>query len=98
MFETISRLLGARDQLLEAIDQRDGRTLRSIVKGRDFTVLGYPEGEGLDPATTTEKEFGEHLQWEADRLADDMADDKELEAMTVERDGRTALVAFTKQQ
>ena len=98
MFESTRQIISSKDGLLEAIDEQSQGMVVSTILERDFTILGYPKDEGLDPETTSEAEYDEHLQWEADQLADDMADKEDLEAMTVECNGRTALVAFTKEE
>jgi hypothetical protein len=98
MFEQLSRLLSGEERLLTSIDDRDTDALLAAMESREFTILGYPQSEGLDPATATEEEFDEYLQWEADQVEQDMAYDAPLEAMSVEHHGRTALLAFTKER
>ena len=81
-----------RDPLLLAIDSRDLRRLVYIIRRRKFTILGYPQSDGLDPNTFTQQDLIAQIK----RDADAVAGDGPIRPMTVDHNGRVAVVAFTK--
>ena len=94
MFRALTRLLLPGDPLLSAIDKRDADRILYIVGKRQFGVLGRLTSDGVDPFESTDEEVIEQIR--TDVVS--MSGDQPIEPMTVDHNGRMAVIAFTKPQ
>lgn len=92
MFQSLLQWFLPRDALLLAIDRRDLHRLVYILRRRKFTILGYPQSDGLDPDTFTQQELIAQIE----RDVNAVAGDDPIRPMTVDHNGRVAVIAFTK--